>query len=158
MISACGHQKSFRAAPACRDQAESARGAISSAVEHLPYKEIVTGSIPVSPICHDQASQRNTTRHMVAFPLLSSSGDHLRYKLGFLVPPNGVMPNEVRPQLVRRSSCISDCRTRVRRSSADRWLKIETGIASLEDPTAWQDVQLALRFLSVVAPVLPTSE
>ena len=25
-------------------------GAISSAVEHLPYKEIVTGSIPVSPI------------------------------------------------------------------------------------------------------------
>ena len=24
--------------------------AISSAVEHLPYKEIVTGSIPVSPI------------------------------------------------------------------------------------------------------------
>ena len=29
-------------------------GAISSAVEHLPYKEIVTGSIPVSPISKNQ--------------------------------------------------------------------------------------------------------
>ena len=28
--------------------------AISSAVEHLPYKEIVTGSIPVSPISKKQ--------------------------------------------------------------------------------------------------------
>ena len=34
----------------CRVEAESAHRAISSAVEHLPYKEIVTGSIPVSPI------------------------------------------------------------------------------------------------------------
>ena len=34
----------------CRVEAESAYRAISSAVEHLPYKEIVTGSIPVSPI------------------------------------------------------------------------------------------------------------
>ena len=31
-------------------------GAISSAVEHLPYKEIVTGSIPVSPIPPKQLS------------------------------------------------------------------------------------------------------
>ena len=30
--------------------------AISSAVEHLPYKEIVTGSIPVSPISKNQVS------------------------------------------------------------------------------------------------------
>ena len=30
-------------------------GAISSAVEHLPYKEIVTGSIPVSPISKIQS-------------------------------------------------------------------------------------------------------
>ena len=30
-------------------------GAISSAVEHLPYKEIVTGSIPVSPILSSPA-------------------------------------------------------------------------------------------------------
>ena len=31
-------------------------GAISSAVEHLPYKEIVTGSIPVSPISKSSAA------------------------------------------------------------------------------------------------------
>ena len=31
--------------------------AISSAVEHLPYKEIVTGSIPVSPISKNQVSR-----------------------------------------------------------------------------------------------------
>ena len=31
-------------------------GAISSAVEHLPYKEIVTGSIPVSPISKRSAA------------------------------------------------------------------------------------------------------
>ena len=43
--------------PDCRDQAELARRAISSAVEHLPYKEIVTGSIPVSPISHSKAFQ-----------------------------------------------------------------------------------------------------
>ena len=30
--------------------------AISSAVEHLPYKEIVTGSIPVSPISKSSAA------------------------------------------------------------------------------------------------------
>ena len=30
-------------------------GAISSAVEHLPYKEIVTGSIPVSPISKSES-------------------------------------------------------------------------------------------------------
>ena len=33
-------------------------GAISSAVEHLPYKEIVTGSIPVSPISKCSAALR----------------------------------------------------------------------------------------------------
>ena len=33
-------------------------GAISSAVEHLPYKEIVTGSIPVSPISKTSAALR----------------------------------------------------------------------------------------------------
>ena len=33
-------------------------GAISSAVEHLPYKEIVTGSIPVSPISKRSAALR----------------------------------------------------------------------------------------------------
>ena len=38
--------------PACRDQAELKGRAISSAVEHLPYKEIVEGSIPSSPISH----------------------------------------------------------------------------------------------------------
>ena len=32
-------------------------GAISSAVEHLPYKEIVTGSIPVSPISKSSDAQ-----------------------------------------------------------------------------------------------------
>ena len=37
-------------------------GAISSAVEHLPYKEIVTGSIPVSPI-----SKRSTALGFVGF-------------------------------------------------------------------------------------------
>lgn len=42
---------------ACRVQAESAGRAISSAVEHLPYKQIVTGSIPVSPIFKTQISQ-----------------------------------------------------------------------------------------------------
>ena len=31
-------------------------GAISSAVEHLPYKEIVTGSIPVSPISRGRSA------------------------------------------------------------------------------------------------------
>ena len=30
--------------------------AISSAVEHLPYKEIVTGSIPVSPISRGRSA------------------------------------------------------------------------------------------------------
>ena len=45
-----------------RPQADALRqnlhdGAISSAVEHLPYKEIVTGSIPVSPIPPDPTSQ-----------------------------------------------------------------------------------------------------
>ena len=39
--------------PGCRLQAELPGRAISSAVEHLPYKEIVTGSIPVSPIPPD---------------------------------------------------------------------------------------------------------
>jgi hypothetical protein len=39
-------------------------GAISSAVEHLPYKEIVTGSIPVSPI-----SKRSAALGFVGFLL-----------------------------------------------------------------------------------------
>ena len=34
--------------------------AISSAVEHLPYKEIVTGSIPVWPISVHQACDRSS--------------------------------------------------------------------------------------------------
>ena len=55
--------------PACRDQAELARRAISSAVEHLPYKEIVTGSIPVSPTRHGKAFQPTTTCHSAGFLL-----------------------------------------------------------------------------------------
>ena len=33
------------------------RGAISSAVEHLPYKEIFTGAIPASPISKSKPQQ-----------------------------------------------------------------------------------------------------
>ena len=56
----------------CRAEAESAPRAISSAVEHLPYKEIVTGSIPVSPISHSKASRPNLTRLQAGFLLTGS--------------------------------------------------------------------------------------
>lgn len=50
--------------------------AISSAVEHLPYKEIVTGSIPVSPISRDRWQAARVLQALaiavVAWPLLRS--------------------------------------------------------------------------------------
>ena len=60
--------------------------AISSAVEHLPYKEIVTGSIPVSPISRCNASQRILTRHSAGFMLAGPLRDHFCGSIGQVVP------------------------------------------------------------------------
>ena len=52
-------------------------GAISSAVEHLPYKEIVTGSIPVSPTLQKPSSslvyERSQGRFFVVWLQLAAA-------------------------------------------------------------------------------------
>ena len=45
---------------------EIAENSVPNKSRHFPYKEIVTSSIPGSPICHDKTSWPNLTCHPAA--------------------------------------------------------------------------------------------
>ena len=106
----------------CRVEAESAHRAISSAVEHLPYKEIVTGSIPVSPTSQIDCTARDFSNRWISFLRRRTSVQTACKQAGSHDSDKLQTPDTVHPT---NNSSTEKCSRRHKFSGTNNWSLIQ---------------------------------